>query len=876
MEKEKLSPMMQQYMAIKDKHQDAILMFRLGDFYEMFFDDALTASKELELTLTGRNCGLEEKAPMCGVPHHAVDSYISKLVKAGYKVAICEQMEDPEDAKGIVERDIVRIYTPGTLDLDDSHSANDNNYIASISISEDVSALTLADVSTGEIIATEFNDEELNNLINEVMVYNPNEILLNEDYLDKLKEKFEELSYSPYIEKLDNSYFKLSSCTEIVKKQFDSTSLLSLGFDGRDEVVKSVGALFMYLIDTQKQEPSQFKKLKIKKSGNTMMLDKSTMRNLELLETLYDQDVHGSLFGVLNKTKTAMGARLLKSFLREPLIDSTEINLRLDAVEELRRNPIIINNISNSLKNIYDFQRLTTKIATKHANGRDLIALKTTLGELPNISEQLKYLDSKLISEIHNGIGNFSDLFTLIDKSIVEEPPFIITEGNIIKNGFSAELDDLKASIKDAKVWIANLENIEKERTGIKTLKVGYNKVFGYYIDVSKGMIDRVPNDYIRKQTLVNNERYITPELKEKENMVFSAEAKINKLEYEEFKKIREAVEPYIDSLQKASSSIALLDVIISFAKVSNDNSYIKPIINDGDIIDIKSGRHPSVEKIVGAGMFVSNDTYIDRSNNSMLIITGPNMSGKSTYMRQTAIIVLMAQIGCFVPAESAVIGIVDRVFTRIGALDNLAYGQSTFYIEMSELANIIRNSTSRSLIILDEIGRGTSTFDGLSIAWATAEYLSKSDRLIRTMFATHYHELTELEALHENVKNLSVAVSEDGNNIVFLHNIVNGPASKSYGIHVAKIAGIPAEIQNKALDKLKELEDYENVCNYSDSKLKYNSEVIKVAENIPKQTNEYKEIIDKLADVDINSITPVQSINILQDVIDDINKIRR
>ena len=868
---------MQQYMSIKDKHQDAILMFRLGDFYEMFFDDALTASKELELTLTGRNCGLEERAPMCGVPHHAVDSYISRLVKAGYKVAICEQMEDPEDAKGIVERDIVRIYTPGTLDLDDSNSANENNYIASVSIGDESSALTLADVSTGEILSTEFFDDlEITNLVNEIMVYNPQEILVNEDYLDRIKAKFEEQAYTPYIEKLDNSYYKLSSCSDITMRQFDATSLLSLGLDGRDEIVKSIGSLFMYLIDTQKQEPSQFKELKIKRSGNTMVLDKSTMRNLELLETLYDNDVRGSLFGVLNKTKTAMGARLLKSFLREPLIDSTEINKRLDAVYELKNNPIIINNISNSLKNIYDFQRLTTKIATKHANGRDLISLKTTLSELPNISDQLNYLDSELVREIKNGIFDFGDLYKLIETSIVDEPPFSITDGGIIKNGYSSELDELKSSIKDAKEWIANLENIEKERTGIKTLKVGYNKVFGYYIDVSKGMIDKVPDDYIRKQTLVNNERYITPELKEKENMVFSAETKINKLEYEEFRKIRESVEPYIDALQKASASVALLDVMISFAKISNDNSYVKPIINDDDIIDIKKGRHPSVEKIVGSGMFVANDTYIDRTNNSLLIITGPNMSGKSTYMRQTAIIVLMAQIGCFVPADSATIGIVDRVFTRIGASDNLAYGQSTFYIEMSELANIIRNSTSRSLIILDEIGRGTSTFDGLSIAWATAEYLSNSKKLIRTMFATHYHELTELESLHENITNLSVAVSDDGNNIVFLHNIVNGPASKSYGIHVAKIAGIPEEIRINAKIKLKELEDYENVCNYSDSKLKYRQEEIKVAESIIKYDDKYEKIATKISEIDVNDITPIQSLNILKDIIDEINKIRR
>ncbi len=870
----RLSPMMQQYMAIKEEHKDAILMFRLGDFYEMFFDDAITASRVLELTLTGRNCGLEEKAPMCGVPHHAVDSYIARMVKNGYKVAICEQMEDPAEAKGIVERDIVRIYTPGTLDITDASDTDSNIYIASVCISEGSTAIAVADISTGELISTEFEDNDnCDILANELAVYGPKELVVSEDIAEVLKNKLTDQQMNPYIAAVDHSYFKKENCENIILEQFDVRSLMSLGLETDSEMTVSVGALIMYLFDTQKQAPDQLKKLVIKKIGNTMQLDRSTMRNLELLETIYDHDVHGSLLGVLNKTRTAMGARLLKKFLKEPLKDADEINLRLDAVDELRNNSIAANNISNSLKHVYDFQRLTARVAGRKANGRDLTALKTTLGQLPDIVSQLEYFDSELLNEIRYNIGNFDDLHSLIDRAVCEDCPFTITEGGIIRSGYSSELDELKASIADAKKWIAGLESSEKERTGIKTLKVGYNKVFGYYIDVSKGMIDKVPEDYIRKQTLVNNERYITPELKEKENMVFSAETKINKLEYDEFRKVREAIEPYISALQTASDAVALLDVLLSFAKVSAENAYVKPVVDNSDVIDIKNGRHPCVEEIIGAGMFVSNDTEMNCDNKSMLIITGPNMSGKSTYMRQTAVIVLMAQIGCFVPAEHARIGVVDRIFTRIGASDNLSYGQSTFFIEMSELANILRNAGERSLIILDEIGRGTSTFDGLSIAWATVEYLSQSDKKIRTMFATHYHELTELADTYDNIENLSVAVSEQGNNVVFLHNIVRGAASKSYGIHVAKIAGVPEEIRKNARIKLKELEEGSSVCKPESSQLSFFSEGFAVTDTDPAVENA-RRLISRIAKLDTNVMTPLNALNTLQEIIDEANDI--
>ena len=879
MAQDKLSPMMQQYLAIKDEYKDSILMFRLGDFYEMFFDDAILASRELELTLTGRNCGLEERAPMCGVPHHSVDSYIVRLVRNGHKVAICEQMEDPAEAKGIVRREITRVYTPGTLDLSDSGSREENVYIASCCISENVTGLAVADITTGEMTVTEFRDDDaMSVLSNELGVLGIRELVVPESVSDRVSEGLSEHTQAPFMDSVDDSYFKESSCREIIMKHFGVTSLLPLDLDGHPEMTAAVGSLLMYLMDTQKSEPDQIRELSIRQRGTHMQLDRSTMRNLELLETIYDHDVRGSLLGVLGKTRTAMGGRLLRQWLREPLKDSGLINRRLDAVEELKNNALVANNISNSLKSVYDFQRLTAAIAAGRANARDLIALKTTLGQLPDILEQLEYLGTDLLGEIRDGISDFDSLYNMIDRSIFEEPPHIITEGGLIKPGYSEELDELKASIADAKAWIAGLESTEKERTGIKTLKVGYNKVFGYYIDVSKGMLDKVPDDYVRKQTLVNNERFITPELKEKENLVFSAETRINKLEYEEFRRIRSSVEPYINDLQKASSCVATLDVLLSFARVAADNGYVKPVINDGDIIDIRRGRHPAVEQLLGAGMFVSNDTYIDMSEHSMLIITGPNMSGKSTYMRQTAVIVLMAQIGAFVPADSAVIGVVDRIFTRIGASDNLSYGQSTFYIEMSELAGILRNSTSRSLIILDEIGRGTSTFDGLSIAWATVEYLSEPQHRVRTMFATHYHELTDLSETCDNVHNLSVAVSEEGSNVVFLHNIVDGPASKSYGIHVARIAGVPEEIRKSARIKLRELEAGESARpasqkNTRSAQISFIPEGFSMADlTLSNEKNaRYEAIISRIRDLDINVMTPLAAMNTLQDLIDEV-----
>ena len=588
------------------------------------------------------------------------------------------------------------------------------------------------------------------------------------------------------------------------------------------------------------------------------------MRNLELLETQYNQSQKGSLLDVLDKTHTAMGGRLIRRFIKEPLKDSDAINKRLDAVEILVDLPVNRANIVSSLKHVYDFERLTARIASMRANGKDLIALKTTLRELPSIKDELRNINSPLLNEIYSSLDDFSELEALIENAIVEEPPFTITDGELIKPGYSEELDSIKLSIKDAKEWIIGLETREKERTGIKNLKVGFNKVFGYYIDISKSNLPLVPDDYIRKQTLVNNERYITPELKEKESLVLSAEAKINNIEYEIFKEIRASIEPYFARLQRASASVALLDVLTSLADVASRYGYVKPIVDDSSVIDIKEGRHPAVEQMIGEGLFVSNSTLLDTVSRSMLIITGPNMSGKSTYMRQTAIIVLMAQIGSFVPCEHAHIGAVDRVFTRIGASDNLSHGQSTFYIEMSELANILRNATERSLIILDEIGRGTSTFDGLSIAWATIEFLSKPGNCIRTMFATHYHELTVLESKYANVKNLSVAVSEQGSDIVFLHKISEQPASKSYGIHVAKIAGVPSEIRKKAASKLRELESGSSSSPLSSDQISFFGQSI-----VADDENEYEEIIDEIKDINLNNITPMEAMLKLKEIQD-------
>jgi len=869
-----LSPMMKHYMKTKEEYPGCLLMYRLGDFYELFFDDAKIASRELELTLTGRACGMKERAPMCGVPYHSADTYIARLVERGYKVAICEQMEDPAEAKGLVKREVRRVVTPGTLDLSGATKNDENLYIASVHATSHTAAIAYADVTTGEIACMEMDHgRDIEPLISELTKLAPKEILYDSSLPEDIVRALKDPQINSYLNPVDTSYYRSPSCVRILKNQFHAASMIALDIDGKDEMIRAAGSLLLYLTDTEKQSPAQFTQLRIYEPENHMQLDRSTIRNLELLETLYDKKTAGSLLGVLDKTHTAMGARLLKRFIKEPLNDSGEINKRLNAVDALSNDTLIRNDLVDGLKKIYDFQRLTTRVASGRANGKDLIALKKTLEALPDIVSSLNNFspESELLDSIRVAIDDFSALYQIIDDAVVEDPPFLITEGELIKSGYSEELDSLKDSIQDAKEWIATLEQTERERTGIKSIKVGYNKVFGYYIDVSKSFIDQVPDNYVRKQTLVNNERYITPELKEKEGLVLSAEAKINALEYNLFCEVRKSIEPYIESLQKASSAIALLDVLVSFAVVAAENGYVRPEVDDSGVLEIRKGRHPSVEKTIGDGLFVANDTEVDADGKNMLIITGPNMSGKSTYMRQTAIIVLMAQMGSFVPADSARIGVCDRVFTRIGASDNLTYGQSTFFIEMSELANILRNATRRSLIILDEIGRGTSTFDGLSIAWATIEYLCEEKHRVRTMFATHYHELTVLEDQYDCVRNLSVAVSEEGKDIVFLHRIVDGPASKSYGIHVAKIAGIPKEIRNRAQKKLKELESHERQQPVNEQISMFDPVLVRDDEHTE---SAFSDVIDRLEHMDLNAMTPIQALLALQEVQNDIREI--
>lgn len=861
MAKEKISPMMQQYLDIKEQYKDCILFFRLGDFYEMFFDDAVTASRELELTLTGKSCGKEEKAPMCGVPFHSADTYISRLIDKGYKVAICEQTEDPAAAKGIVKREVIKIVTPGTLTSQSMLRENENNYLASVYIDQNGAGISYCDISTGEMYASQLTGsmtEEI--LVNELVKTNAREVIINTEN----ETVFEALKTSNvFFNVMNENYYSFETAEKTILRQFDTGALTGLGLDGRVQCVLSLGALLSYLLETQKQSLRQITGVRLYDVGNSMALDKATIRNLEITETLYDKQVKGSLLGVLDKTRTAMGSRKMKQWLREPLNRVDEIKARLDAVESLADNILIRNNITDSLKRVYDFHRLAGRIASGNANGKDMIALRNSIAVLPDIKESLSDLDSELLDELNHRISPLTEVFDLIDKAICEDPPFTVKEGGIIKKGCSQELDELKDSIYDAQQWIANLEGSERERTGIKNLKVGYNKVFGYYLEVTRSYYEMVPENYIRKQTLANAERYITPELKEMEGLVLNAEAKINKMEYELFSQLRAEIEKHIKTIQETSEAVAVLDVLTAFAAVSSSSGYVKPEINSGDEIKIYRGRHPVIEQTAADGIFVSNDTYLNRTDSSMLLITGPNMSGKSTYMRQTAIIVLMAQAGCFVPCESAVIGIADRIFTRIGASDNLAQGQSTFFVEMSEMAYILNSATDRSLIILDEIGRGTSTYDGLSIAWATVEYLCREDFRARTLFATHYHELTALSEQIDGVANLNVDVAEENGNIVFLHKIVPGSASRSYGIHVAKLAGVPKQLLRNAEERLLALE--KNQAEHM-TETSHHTE-LREEEQLSLFSLAPDPVTEKLRSIDLMETTPSQAFKILEEL---------
>ena len=868
-----LTPMMRQYMETKKEYPDCILFYRLGDFYEMFFDDALTASKELEITLTGKNCGLEERAPMCGVPYHAVDGYLNRLVSKGYKVAICEQMEDPATAKGLVKRDVVRIVTPGTnLDtqaLDESR----NQYIMCVVYIADRYGLSVADVTTGDYFVSEIDDSE--KLFDEIYRYMPSELICNEAFymsgmdLDLLKEKLGITIYT-----LDAWYFDDEICARTLKDHFHVGALEGLGLADYDCGVIAAGALLKYLLETQKQDLSHITGLTVYASGKYMLLDSSTRRNLELCETLREKQKRGSLLWVLDKTKTAMGARTLRKYIEQPLIRKKDIEERLDAVAELKDQAISREEIREYLSSVYDLERLMCKITYQSANPRDLIAFERSLSMLPHIRCILQDMSSTLLKELYQELDPLEDLCALIQKAIVDDPPIAMKEGGIIKDGYHEEVDRLRTAKSNGKEWLARLEEQEREKTGIKNLRIRYNKVFGYYLEVTNSFKNLVPDYYTRKQTLANAERYIIPELKELEDTILGAEDKLYALEYELYSEVRDAIAAEVLRIQKTAKAVAQIDAFASLALTAERNQYVRPKINEKGTIDIRDGRHPVVEKMIPSEMFIANDTYLDDKKNRISVITGPNMAGKSTYMRQTALIVLMAQIGSFVPASSANIGLVDRIFTRVGASDDLASGQSTFMVEMTEVANILRNATSKSLLILDEIGRGTSTFDGLSIAWAVIEHISNSKLLgAKTLFATHYHELTELEGKISNVNNYCIAVKEKGDDIIFLRKIVKGGADKSYGIQVARLAGVPESVTSRAKEIVEELVQADITTRIKDIavqggekpkiKAKHYDEV-DLAQMSLFDTVKDDDVIQEIEDLDLANLTPIDALNTL------------
>ena len=868
-----LTPMMQQYMETKKEYPDCILFYRLGDFYEMFFDDAITASRELEITLTGKNCGLEERAPMCGVPYHAVDGYLNRLVSKGYKVAICEQMEDPATAKGLVKRDVVRIVTPGTNLDTQSLDETKNNYIMCVVYIADRYGLSVADVTTGEYLVTELGDSE--KLFDEIYKFMPSELICNEAFymsgmdLELLKEKLGITIYS-----LDAWYFDDAICQRTLKEHFHVNVVEGLGLADYDCGVIAAGALLQYLLETQKRDLSHITKLSVYASGKYMLLDSSTRRNLELCETLREKQKRGSLLWVLDKTKTAMGARTLRKYIEQPLIDRKEIERRLDAVDELKNNAISREEIREYLSPIYDLERLVCKITYQSANPRDLIAFESSLSMLPHIKYILQEMKAPLLHEIYENLDTLEELCDLIQTAIQDDPPLAMKEGGIIKDGYNEEVDRLRSAKSDGKEWLAKLEADEREKTGIKNLRIRYNKVFGYYLEVTNSFKNLVPDYYTRKQTLANAERYIIPELKELEDTILGAEDRLYALEYQLYCEVRDQIAKEILRIQSTAHAIAQLDTFASMALVAERNQYVRPKINEKGVINIKDGRHPVVEKMIPNDMFIANDTYLNDKKNRISIITGPNMAGKSTYMRQTALIVLMAQIGSFVPAASADIGLVDRIFTRVGASDDLASGQSTFMVEMTEVANILRNATNKSLLILDEIGRGTSTFDGLSIAWAVIEHISNSKLLgAKTLFATHYHELTELEGKIDNVNNYCIGVKEKGDDIIFLRKIVKGGADKSYGIQVARLAGVPDSVIQRAKEIVEELihaditERIKDIASHGHeqpkAKPKHYDEV-DLAQMSLFDTVKDDDVIDEIKSLDISNLTPIEALNTL------------
>lgn len=873
-----LTPMMQQYVETKEQYKDCILFYRLGDFYEMFFDDALTASKELEITLTGKDCGQQERAPMCGVPYHAVDTYLNKLISKGYKVAICEQVEDPKTAKGIVRREVIRVVTPGTNLNMQALDETKNNYLMCIIYMDDCFGLSTVDISTGDYYVTEVDQSK--KLFDEINKFTPAEIIHNEAFvmsgvdLTELKER-----HNITVSSLESWYVDDAQCKRRLQEHFGVSTLDGLGLKDYPTGTLAAGALLLYLYETQKNTLNHLTHITPYNSNKYMMIDSSTRRNLELLETLREKQKRGSLLWVLDKTKTAMGARLLRTFIEQPYIDKEKIENRLDAIEEINAQMITREEIREYLNPVYDLERLISKISCRTANPRDLIAFKSSLSMIPHIRYMMKDYTCRELKNIYEHMDPLTDICELIEKSINDDPPIALKDGGIIKDGYNEEIDKYRNAKTEGKRWLSQLETREREATGIKNLRIKYNKVFGYYLEVTNSYKSQVPQTWTRKQTMANAERYITPELKELEDMILGAEDKLFSMEYDIFASIRDQITAQVARIQSTAKAVAHIDVFASLALVADRNNYVRPQINTKGIIDIKGGRHPVVEKMTADGMFIENDTYLDNQKQRISIITGPNMAGKSTYMRQSALIVLMAQIGCFVPAASANIGIVDRIFTRVGASDDLASGQSTFMVEMTEVANILRNATKDSLLILDEIGRGTSTFDGLSIAWAVVEYISNPKILgAKTLFATHYHELTELEGKLSNVNNYCIAVKEQGDDIIFLRKIIRGGADKSYGIQVAKLAGVPDPVISRAKELVEELSNAD--ITYRVKEIETAGDKIENAGNQTEPTGEQQlslfdstcdpqieNIIDDIKNIDLTRMTMIDTMNFLYDI---------
>lgn len=857
------SPMMQHYLDTKKDYKDSILFYRLGDFYEMFFDDAILASRELELTLTGKECGQEERAPMCGVPFHAAENYIARLISKGYKVAICEQMEDPKQAKGIVKREVIRVVTPGTVIESNLLDEKKNNYIMSVYKSGIYFGIAVCDVSTGDFRATQI--KETNNFsaaLDEISRYSPAEIVVNNLMYDtteeiaKIRERFQIYISKQEDNKFSNNVEELTSKYNVVDESENKIEI-----NDKTLCICAINGLLTYILETQKTNLDHINKIILYNNTKYMYLDINARRNLELTEKLRDKSKKGTLLWVLDKTSTSMGGRRLRRWINDPLLDIEKINKRLNSVKELKDNPILRGDIADLLKKVYDIERLVGKISYGNANARDLISLKNSVKQLPELKKIMSNTESTLLKELYNELDILEDIYNIIDVAIVEEPPISVKEGGIIKKGYNEEIDKLKMATTDGKNWLIQLEANEREKTGIKGLKVGFNKVFGYYIEVTKSNISLVPDRYIRKQTLTNGERYVTEELKKLENELLGAEEKVINLEYNAFCEIREIIEKQLLRIQRTADIVATLDVLNSFAIVAEDMNYCMPIVDNSGIIDIKGGRHPVIEKILPSGEFVDNDTYLDKEDNRFSIITGPNMAGKSTYMRQVALITLMAQCGSFVPATFARLGVVDKIFTRIGASDDLSMGQSTFMVEMMEVATILKEATQNSLVILDEIGRGTSTYDGLSIAWAVAEYMSDKEKCgAKTLFATHYHELIGLEQKIQGVKNYSIAVKEKGEDIIFLRKIVAGGTDESYGVHVAKLAGVPQTVTKRSNEILRTLERKSILGSKEQEK-----ENKKVAEGQLDMYN-YKlaEIAHEIDKIDLNSLTPIDALNTL------------